>query len=391
MTGARAACMVAYANYFNDARIKNYVDALLKVGYEVDVLALGQSESPRPGLRLISLMSKVASNRALAYVISQSWFFLLALFRLGTLSAVRRYRFVHVHNMPNFIVFSAIFPKILGARVVLDVHDTMPEAYATKFDLDLNHPLVRFLRGEERLSAAFADLVITTNDLHRQALIGHGLPAPKIATIMNLGNPAIFRPCRSSRARPGLVLGYHGTVAERLGIDLIIHALHRARPRCPGLRFLLLGDGEFMPTVRRLVADYALEDSVTLRGWVPVERLPAELAEVDVGVVANRHATEVRHNWMLPVKMLEYAAMEIPTIAPRLRVISHYFDDNSALLYTPDSPADLARAIEQAYTQPERLARIRQGLRDFNARYSWPSMERRYLELVGALGDEVAA
>jgi glycosyltransferase involved in cell wall biosynthesis len=146
-----------------------------------------------------------------------------------------------------------------------------------------------------------------------------------------------------------------------------------------------------MPTVRRLVADYALEDSVTLRGWVPVERLPAELAEVDVGVVGNRHATEVRHNWMLPVKMLEYAAMEIPTIAPRLRVISHYFDDNSALLYTPDSPADLARAIEQAYTQPERLARIRQGLRDFNARYSWPSMERRYLELVSALGDEVAA
>ena len=29
--------------------------------------------------------------------------------------------------MPDFLVFSALIPKLLGAKVVLDLHDPMPE------------------------------------------------------------------------------------------------------------------------------------------------------------------------------------------------------------------------------------------------------------------------
>jgi glycosyltransferase involved in cell wall biosynthesis len=287
-----------------------------------------------------------------------------------------------VHNMPDFVVFSALLAKAFGARVILDVHDTMPEAYATKFDLELDHPLIATLRFEERASAALADLVITTNDLHREALVGHGIPERKIALIMNVGHPAIFRPrSRPAGPRPGLVLGYHGTVAQRLGLDLVVEAVRRALPDCPGLRFVLLGDGEFLPSVRALVARYGLQEVVSLRGWVPVEELPAALGEVDVGVVGNRRQTELRRNWMLPVKMLEYAAMEIPTIAPRLRVIAHYFDDQTALLYRPDDVDDLARVIREVYADRAQLDRLREGLRAFNARYNWRGMEARYLEL----------
>ncbi len=375
----RYACMIAYANYFNDARIKNYVDALLKAGYDVDVFALGESGPAVPGLRVVSLMSKVASTRALPYLVSQLAFFVRALLAV---TRSRRYELIHVHNMPDFIVFCAIFAKLRGARIILDIHDTMPEAYATKFDVDLGHPLIRILRFEERLSAALADLVITTNELHRNALIGHGIPARKIELIMNVGNPAIFQP-RSHRSQSGpcLVLGYHGTVAERLGLDLVVEAVRRALPTCAGLRFVVLGDGEFMPALRAQVTAAGLEDVVALRGWIRLEDLQRALEEVDVGVVGNRRRTELRQNWMLPVKMLEYAVMEIPTIAPRLRVINHYFDERSALLYEPDDVADLARVIQAVYDDRGLLDRLRAGLREFNARYNWPGMEARYLEL----------
>jgi glycosyltransferase involved in cell wall biosynthesis len=88
---------------------------------------------------------------------------------------------------------------------------------------------------------------------------------------------------------------------------------------------------------------------------------------------------------MLPVKMLEYAAMEIPTIAPRLRVIQHYFDDDSALLYEPDDADDLARCIIAAYLDRGVLDHLRTGLSRFNAKYNWPSMERDYLHMVDEL------
>src|SRR5205085_9545122 len=121
---------------FNDARIKNYVDALLTDNYSVDVFALGGAVSEVPGLRVVSLMSKVASDRALPYALSQVWFVLKALLAVTANALRRRYAIVHVHNMPNFLVIAALPARLLGARVILDIHDTMPEAYATKFDLD---------------------------------------------------------------------------------------------------------------------------------------------------------------------------------------------------------------------------------------------------------------
>jgi glycosyltransferase involved in cell wall biosynthesis len=382
---AAAICVVACYDYYTDARTKNHVRALLDAGFQVDVFALGRPEPDQPGLRVSTLMSKVVSRHGLPYLLSQLRFLLVALLRIALASARHRYCIVHVHNMPDFIVFSALVPKLLGARVVLDVRDTMPEAFATKFNLDLDHPLIRLIRLQERVSAAFSDQVITTNDLHRAALIDHGIPAAKIAIMMNVGHPAVFstRPARATRA--GLVLGYHGTVTERLGLDLVIEAIHRARPTCPGLRFLLLGDGEFMSTVRSRIVAYHLEEVVVCRGWVPVERLPDELADVDIGVVGNRLSTERHRNWMLPHKMLEYAALGIPTIAPRLSVISHYFDASNSVLYTPDDAADMARAIADIYHHPERLQELRRGLAEFNARHNWPDTQRRYLGLLADL------
>jgi glycosyltransferase involved in cell wall biosynthesis len=379
---ADTVCMIAYANYFTDARIKNYVHTLLKSGRLVDVFALGPSDVEHPGLRLYCLLPKVWSSSVVPYVLSQMWFLLVVLIRVGVSFMERRYSVVHVHNMPNFVVFGALIPKLGGARIILDVHDTMPEAYATKFDLPLTHPLIHCLRLEERLSAWFADLVITTNDLHKKALIEHGIPSAKIAVIMNLGNPGVFRPWHPVEEDAGLLLAYHGTIAARLGLDLIVNAVSLARPHCPQLRFLLMGDGDFLAPIARLISTLGLADCITLTGWVAVEDLPQYLQRAQVGVVGIRRSYELHRNWALPVKMLEFAAMEVPCIAPRLSVIQHYFDENSAFYYTPDDVEDCARQIRNVYQHREKLLEAKQHLRRFNARYSWQLMEDRYLSIL---------
>src|SRR5439155_3543603 len=156
-------------------------EALLRRGYAVDVFALGgQGRVAQPGLRVFSVMRKYWGDSPLRYVIAQLWFASCAALLVGWHSLRRRYCLVHVHNMPDFLVFSAVIAKGTGARVILDVHDTMPEAYATKFDLPLRHPLIALLRWEERLSARFADQVITTNDLHKAVLRRHGIGAGKV-------------------------------------------------------------------------------------------------------------------------------------------------------------------------------------------------------------------
>jgi len=385
-------CTIAYANYYTDARIKNYVEALLKQGCEVDVFALGgDSREMQPSVRLFPVMEKHWGSSAFRYALSQLWFTLRVALIVSRRFLKRRYCLIHVHNIPNFLVFSAVVPKLGRAKIILDVHDTMPEAYATKFDLPLNHPLIALLRWEERLSAWFANQVITTNELHKEVLCSHGIAADKIEIILNVGNERLFRPVRDRPPHDGLMLVYHGTIAERLGIDLILEAIRIASKECSGIQLLLIGEGDFLSAIKGLVNDWGLMDRVQMMGFVPVEQLLPYLSKADVGVVGNRRYAEAKQNYMLPVKMLEYAAMEIPTIAPRLRVIRHYFNEDSAIFYTPDDVEDMARRIVEVYHHREIIANVKQCLRIFNQRHNWSAMEKKYLDIVShLLGTDLA-
>ena len=88
---------------------------------------------------------------------------------------------------------------------------------------------------------------------------------------------------------------------------------------------------------------------------------------------------------MLPVKILEYTAMEIPTIAPRLRILQRYFDEASAFFYEPDDPKDLANVIRMIYNNRGLIVTRIDGLRKFNAQYNWDEMANRYLNMVKEL------
>src|SRR5258708_838107 len=154
-------CMLAYAHYINDARIKNYVRTLEDQGHHVDVIALRCDrevavEERRSGATF-RIMSKYQGESTLMYFWSYLEFFVKALVLLAGRSFRHRYDVVHVHNMPNALVFAAIVPKMLGARLMLDVHDLMPVNYMAKFDVKENDVPVRALRLEQRLSALLAD------------------------------------------------------------------------------------------------------------------------------------------------------------------------------------------------------------------------------------------
>jgi glycosyltransferase involved in cell wall biosynthesis len=379
--------MVAYANYFTDARIKNYVDALQDEGACVDVFALGRRrERVEEGtLRVYLLARKYWGTSAAGYAIRQLVFMLAATWRLLVQSVRARYDVVHTHNMPDVIALTALPLKLFGTKVILDIHDTMPEAYATKFGLGLNSVPVKLLIAEERLSAAVADRVIATNALHKEVLVRHGIRSTKIEEILNVGNHKVFRPMPHASNGAEFWLGYHGTIARRLGLFLILDALRLVREECPGLRFLCIGEGEDLPALKQYAEDCSISSMIVWKEFVAVEQLPGLLQRVHAGVIGNGRETEQKHNYMLPVKMLEYAAMEIPTIAPRLKVIERYFDEDSAFFYGPDDAAELAATIRSIYVNRGVLFSRIEGLRRFNATHNWNVMAKRYMSLLEEL------
>ena len=66
--------------------------------------------------------------------------------------------------MPDFLVFAAAVPKVFGSKVILDMHDVMPELYMCKYQVNYKNTIVKLLILIEKLSFTFVDKIITAND-----------------------------------------------------------------------------------------------------------------------------------------------------------------------------------------------------------------------------------
>ena len=223
--------MVAYTHYPTDSRVRREAEALVDRGDTVDVIGLRKRGEERVhilnGVRQISLsVVRYRGSSAGMYLANYFLFFVSASISLVSLHLKNRYQIIQVHTMPDFMVFVAIVPKLLGAKVILDVHDLMPELYQSKFGLGQTHWLIRFITWMERCSIGFADRAIAVHKPHLDALIRHGSPAEKFIVLLNLPDPKIFANSArvSGRNDSGLKLIYHGTVAERHGLQVALRA-----------------------------------------------------------------------------------------------------------------------------------------------------------------------
>jgi len=394
--------IVAYTNYHQDGRVKRNAEALASRGDHVDVICLGdQSSGLSNGVNIIGLhMPRYRGPSKGAYVGSYLRFFANASRFATRLSRIKPYQVVIICTMPDAAVLCAVGPRLYGAKVILDIHDTMPELYRDKFSSARGALGARLLMLVERASAWFAHRVLAVHDPHRQRLELAGIPAEKITVVMNLPDPRLFKlqPAPGHLAGktfgdskafadriiagagtattngqsldiPEFKLICHGTVTFRLGLDIALRAIDRVRKTVPAVRLLVLGDGDFLAANREVAKTLALEDHVRFVPSVPVEQLPLELAQAAVGIVPNRMTSATQ--LMLPSKLLEYATMGIPIIASRLRTIGHYFPQDAVRYFEPGDIEGLAAAIEELYREPEKRRKLALKAAEIAANLDW--------------------
>jgi glycosyltransferase involved in cell wall biosynthesis len=385
-------CMLAYAHYINDARIKNYVRTLEDQGHHVDVIALrcdGETavEERRCGTTF-RIMTKYQGESTLKYFWSYLKFFLKSSFLLAGRSFGHRYHVVHVHNMPNALVFAAIVPKMLGARLMLDVHDLMTVNYMAKFDVAENDLSVKVLRLEQRLSASLADHIFCADHNQRDYLVEFcGVAEKKITVLLNLPNVELFRPVTVQKKTNAFRIVYHGTIAHRLGIDLIVRAMARVVTRVPA-ELWVYGAGDYLPEALALSSELGLEGKAHFSGaFFPVEKIPEMVCGMDLGIIGNRRNLAC-DKYMLPVKLLEYVYLSVPVVAPRLEVIRYYFDETMVRFYEPENVEQMADAIVELFHNRNERERQALAASRFYQKYNPQVQADLYLHLIS--GSEIS-
>jgi glycosyltransferase involved in cell wall biosynthesis len=372
-------CMLAYTNYATDARVRRAAETLASLdSYEVSVLALKEGAEPQSyrlqGVCVEELnISKYRGKSGFKYILSYLNFTIRAFFRLNIILPGNCLDIVHVHNMPNFLVLAAVLPKLFGRKIILDIHDTMVETYLAKFDSGGSRIILKILRLEERLSCALADELICVNHIQCQALTARNIPREKITVVINAPDPRIFQHGKE-KPSPGdksnkFKLIYHGTIAKRLGIDLTIKAVSMLASKIPQIEFCIFGNGDDKAEFIECCKHECMNDHVFFRDMVPLEQLAGILEQMDLGVISNRKniATEL----MLPVKMLECIAVDIPVVVPRLKAIEHYFSEDMVYYFQPDDVDSLANAILEAFEERAKRREKAANARIFLQEYGW--------------------
>jgi glycosyltransferase involved in cell wall biosynthesis len=381
--------MLAYTFYEADNRVRRYAEALARRGDEVDAIALrreGQAYCEViSGVRVYRIQKRfVDETGPFSYLRKLLLFFFRSMWFLTARGMRSRYDLIHVHSVPDFEVFAALIPKIFGTRVVLDIHDIVPEFYASKFKVGERSLVFRFLVLIETLSMAFADKVIISNHLWREKLIRRSVAPEKCVAIINYPDPSIF----FQRPRPSTPSGevhmcYPGTLNQHQGLDVAVRAVALLRDRIPNLRFLIIGDGPDREKLKSMVRQDHLEDRVSFRGFVPMEEIANIMSGIDLGVVPKRK--DSFGNEAFSTKIMEFMAMGVPVIASNTRIDQYYFNDRLLQFFESDNAEDLASKIHGLANDVEaRKALCREASR-FIEQNNWGVRKSEYLDLVDAL------
>ena len=385
-------CVIRQGVYPYDARLTREVKALLAAGHEVHLICLQWGDDPPPEDRAERLTVhrvpiKKRHGGKLRYLFEYGAFFVAAAVLVAVLHLRHRFDVVQVNTLPDCLVFAAAVPRLLGARVLLDLHECMPEFFALKYALRPEHPAIRLLARLEQASIRFADAAVTCTEPMKERFVERGASAGKISVVLNSFDDERWsrrRHASAQRADARFVLVCHGTIDYMYGLDLVVRAVAALRDRIPGLELRVYGDGPGRAGMQALAKELDIADTVHFsEGWVPLEELLPRIVEADAGVVAIRRdgCFDLTHS----NKMYDLIALRKPIVMSRTRAVEAYFDDECFQLFESGNEHDLARAIYELYAHPDIGRRIVAKAARVGEPYRWVHQAKAYLASIDRL------
>ncbi|MFZ1073786.1 MAG: glycosyltransferase family 4 protein [Verrucomicrobiia bacterium] len=380
--------MLVYSFYEHDNRVMRYARTLAERGDEVDVVALGANEEQPAfenvdGVNVYRIQRRQRNEKnKFSYLFRLIRFCLKSSFVLSRLHLRRGYDLVHVHNVPDFLVFSAWLPRLSGAKIILDIHDILPEFFANKFHKPQDSAYVRLLRWIEFVSTRFASHVIISNHLWRDKITARSVPREKCSVFVNHVEPGIFDGKRT-RNEGKFILLYHGGLQRHQGLDIAIRAFAKISPQAPNAEFHIYGGGNVKPELQALVQELGLDGTVRFFESLPMREIAGTVANADLGVVAKR--ADSFGDEAYSTKIMEFMASGVPVIVSKTKIDSFYFNDSVVRFFESGNDKDLAEAMLDLMRNPELRRTLVHNASDYVARNNWNLKKYEYLNLVDSL------
>ncbi len=383
-------CMVTHSFYENDNRVTRYAEALAQRGDEVDVVALRRGPTVpetevMSGVNVHRVQTRAGKNER------SKLDFLWPLLRFLTISSLwvrkshrkKPYDLIHVHNIPDFMVFAAWYPKLKGAQVLLDIHDIVPEFFGSKFDIPNDSLTVKSLRAMERVSAKFADHVILANHLWLEKYASRSAPAGKCSVFINNVDSEIFQLRPRTRNDGKQIIIFPGGLQWHQGIDIAIHAFNKISAQVPSAEFHIYGDGNMKPKLVALVEELGLQNRIRFFEPLRIRQIAEVMADADLGVVPKR--ADSFGNEAYSTKIMEFMSVGVPVVISSTKIDRFYFNDSIVRFFESGNVDALAAGMLELLNNPTLRAGMVKRAAEYVKENSWDVRKSDYLALVDSI------
>ena len=226
----------------------------------------------------------------------------------------------------------------------------------------------RLTRALENRVVAQADAVFTICAGLRGDLVARGHDGDTISLAPNGVDLTLFGdpPPRDAGLAetlgigPGPVIGFIGSFYDYEGLDDLIAALPLLRERQPGAQLLLVGGGPMDEALRAQAAASPASEAVIFTGRVPHGEVERYYSLVDVLAYPRKRSRLT--DLVTPLKPLEAMAQRRIVAASDVGGHRELIENGvTGLLFPPDDPAGMARALAGFITARERWPAMREA------------------------------
>jgi len=218
-------------------------------------------------------------------------------------------------NPPDNLFLVALPFKFFGVKYIFDHHDASPELYLSKSGKTTF--LHKILLALERGTYHFSDAVMVTNNSYKQlAITRGGVAAEDVFVVRNGPDLKTFQPVAPNPAlKDGrrYLIGYVGTMNSQDGLDILVEVAQYIKGLGRrDIRFVCVGGGPELPTLRKMVRDRDLTDTIHFTGFIPDLEMLEVLSTADVCVNPDRPCEMNDISTM--IKIMEYMALGKPIV-----------------------------------------------------------------------------
>jgi glycosyltransferase involved in cell wall biosynthesis len=385
-------CHLLYEEYPRDPRVRRYVNILNEIGINCIIICSKRKnekffENINNNLIYRIPISKKRSSFVLTFI-EYSLFTFFSSVLLVYLSIKYKFKIIHIHTLPDFLIFAAVWNKLFGAKLILDLHEIFPELYIARTGTDYNSFKVKLIKLAEKLSVKFADKLITIHDNAKEIFVKRNrLNNEKISVIMNAVDPAEF-PNLSNPSDNEFVIIYNGTIVKLLNLTMIADALLILKSQMPVSDFnkiilKIYGDGPALEEILNRFENLGISNKVKYMNYLKPDKMRKEVLKANLLILPP--LKNIYSDLFYTIKLIEAVYLKIPVIATRLKTYQRYYSEDALYYFDSGNTEELAERIKEVYYNKELVKKKTAIAKEEYEKVNWNVMKERYINFINSL------